>query len=63
MVLNDPPYSPRQVSECYKQLGKTVTYKDTSAEYYTKVKTEISRVVKPRRYMYYLWLELEWNRA
>lgn len=62
MVLNDPPYSPRQVSECYKQLGKTVTYKDTSAEYYTKVKKEISRVVKPRWYLYYLWLELKWHR-
>ena len=23
-VLYDPPYSPRQVAECYKQFGKTV---------------------------------------
>lgn len=24
VVLYDPPYSPRQVSECYKNLGQTV---------------------------------------
>lgn len=27
MVLYDPPYSPRQVSECYKSLGMTVNMK------------------------------------
>lgn len=27
MVLFDSPYSPRQVSECYKKLGKTVDHK------------------------------------
>ena len=25
-VLYDPPYSPRQVSECYKNLGQTVKH-------------------------------------
>ena len=29
MVLYDPPYSPRQVSECYTKLGKTVNMKTT----------------------------------
>lgn len=29
MVLYDPPYSPRQVSECYKALNKTVNMKTT----------------------------------
>lgn len=47
MVLCDPPYSPRQVSECYKQLGKTVTMMDTAFTWYTDVKKEISRVIKP----------------
>ena len=28
-VLYDPPYSPRQVSECYKKLGKTVDFTTT----------------------------------
>ena len=29
-VLYDPPYSPRQVSECYKVYGRTVTQEMTS---------------------------------
>ena len=28
-VLFDPPYSPRQVSECYKSLNKTVNMQTT----------------------------------
>lgn len=46
-VLYDPPYSPRQVSECYKRFGKTVDMKTTQASYWTKQKEEISRIVKP----------------
>lgn len=46
-VLYDPPYSPRQVSECYKKLGKTVDMKTTQASYWSKHKEEISRIVKP----------------
>lgn len=29
VVLFDPPYSPRQVSECYKEIGLKVTMSDT----------------------------------
>lgn len=29
IVLLDPPYSPRQISECYKIIGKQVTKEDT----------------------------------
>jgi len=29
MVLYDPPYSPRQVSECYRKLDKTVNMQTT----------------------------------
>ena len=28
-ILFDPPYSPRQISECYKGIGLKVTMKDT----------------------------------
>lgn len=45
-VLFDPPYSPRQVSECYKSLGKTVNMKTTQAKFWGDLKAEISRVVK-----------------
>lgn len=46
MVLYDPPYSPRQVSECYKTLGKTVNMSTTQASYWSNHKKEISRIVK-----------------
>ena len=47
VVLFDPPYSSRQVAECYKKLNKTVTMNDTNSGYFTKFKKEISRILKP----------------
>lgn len=46
MVLYDPPYSPRQVSECYTQLGKTVNMQTTQASYWSNHKREIGRIVR-----------------
>ena len=46
LILYDPPYSGRQVSECYTKLGKTVNMEDTNSGYWTKFKTEITRVLK-----------------
>lgn len=46
-VLYDPPYSPRQVAECYKQLGKTVNMQTTQAGYWGNQKAEIARIIKP----------------
>lgn len=46
-VLYDPPYSPRQVAECYKSLGKTVNMQTTQASYWSNQKKEIARIVKP----------------
>ena len=45
-VLYDPPYSPRQVTECYKRLNKVVTMQTTQASYWSRHKLEISRIVK-----------------
>ena len=45
-VLYDPPYSPRQVSECYKKLGKTVNMQTTQSSFWGNIKKEIARVVK-----------------
>lgn len=47
MVLYDPPYSPIQVSECYKSLGKTVNMQTTQASYWSNQKKEIGRILKP----------------
>lgn len=46
VVLYDPPYSPRQVSECYKKLNKTVNMETTQASYWSNHKKEIKRIVK-----------------
>lgn len=46
-VLYDPPYSPRQVSECYNDVGYNVTWDTTKASFWGNHKREISRIVKP----------------
>ena len=46
LVLYDPPYSPRQVSECYTSLGKTVNMQTTQSSYWGNQKKEISRIVE-----------------
>ena len=46
-VLYDPPFSPRQVSECYKGFGKEVTTETTQASFWGNQKKEIARIVKP----------------
>lgn len=46
VVLYDPPYSVRQVSECYKGVGLEVTQEDTQASFYTKIKDRIRPLVK-----------------
>jgi 16S rRNA G966 N2-methylase RsmD len=46
-VFYDPPYSLRQVSECYKNVGIEVTMETTQSSWRTKHINEISRVLKP----------------
>jgi len=47
-VLFDPPYSPRQVAECYKQFGlSTMRGELTKATFWSDQKDEIARIVKP----------------
>ena len=47
-VLYDPPYSPRQVAECYKALGITVNMQTTQASYWSRQKEAIGRIVKKK---------------
>jgi hypothetical protein len=56
-MLYDPPYSPRQVAECYKQFGCTVNMKTTQASYWSNQKKEISRIVKVGGYC----ITCSWN--
>lgn len=46
LILYDPPYSPRQVSESYKRLGKTVNMQTTQSSYWANQKNEIARIIK-----------------
>ncbi len=46
MILYDPPYSPRQVSEWYKSFGMTVNRETTQDSYWSKQKAEIQRITK-----------------
>jgi hypothetical protein len=47
-VLFDPPYSPRQISECYKAIGRIVTRTDTQdAALRKRVRTSLSRLLRP----------------
>lgn len=46
-VLYDPPYSPRQVAECYKAMGQTVNMETTQASFWGNLKKEVARIIKP----------------
>ena len=57
LVLYDPPYSSRQVAECYKRFGGTVDMQTTQASYWAKQKREIGRIVKPNGHV----ITCAWN--
>ena len=50
-VLFDPPYSPRQVSECYRRLDKSVNMTTTQSSYWGNIKKEIGRIVRVGGYV------------
>ena len=47
LVLFDPPYSARQVSECYKNNNISVNLETTQSVFWTKIKKEINRIIVP----------------
>jgi len=44
VLFDPPPYSSRQVSEVYKEVGLTVNMETTQSSFWTKLKKEIARV-------------------
>ena len=56
-VLFDPPYSGRQVKECYNALDIKVQMDDTNAFFYTCVKTPLIPKIKPGGYV----ISCGWN--
>lgn len=48
VVLFDPPYSPRQITECYQSIGKKATMQDTQNGRMNRlVKDGLDRMLKP----------------
>jgi hypothetical protein len=58
-VFYDPPYSLRQVSECYKNVGIEVTTKTTQSNWRTRHINEIARITKPNGIV----MSFGWNSA
>lgn len=56
-IVFDPPYSCRQVSECYKNVGMKATQIDTSARFYTRIKEAICNKIEPGGYA----ISFGWN--
>jgi len=47
-VLFDPPYSPRQIAECYQQIGRKAGTQDTqNSRLYKRVKDGLDRMLRP----------------
>jgi hypothetical protein len=44
-VLFDPPYTPRQLKECYDSMGQSLH--DTTSRVWARWKDEIARVIRP----------------
>lgn len=58
LVILDPPYSPRQISECYKSIGLEVGMKDTqSALMYQRVRNAVVPILHPHGIV----LSFGWN--
>lgn len=46
-IIFDPPYSKRQISECYTGIGLKATQEDTSELFYNRVKRAFENKVRP----------------
>lgn len=57
VLLYDPPYSPRQISEVYKKHGQSVNMQTTQSSYWSDQKKEISRITRGGGYA----ITCSWN--
>jgi hypothetical protein len=47
-IILDPPYSPRQIAECYQKIGKPITTEDTqNAALYRRVRDAAHNILRP----------------
>ena len=47
VFLCAPPYSPRQVKECYQGVGIKTTQQDTQSSFYIKIGHHVHQLIKP----------------
>lgn len=47
LVIFDPPYSARQVAECYSQIGRETTMQDTQGKSWSDWKSAIAEICAP----------------
>lgn len=48
LIIFDPPYSPRQISECYAEVGLKATMEDTqSAAFYAAMRDSAMKLIRP----------------
>lgn len=47
LVIMDPPYSPRQIKECYDSIGRVMTEKDALSSVHTQRRAAVDRVLEP----------------
>lgn len=60
LCLFDPPYSPRQIAECYKSIGRKVGMEDTQDGHWNKLwKDRIASLMKVRSHV----ISFGWNSA
>jgi hypothetical protein len=45
LVIFDPPYSSRQVAECYQQIGRKTTMQDTQGKSWSDWKSAIAKII------------------
>lgn len=60
VAILDPPYSPRQISECYREIGRKPSMVDTqNAALYARVRNALRPVLRPGAVV----LSFGWNSA
>lgn len=57
LVILDPPYSPRQITECYASIGKKTTMQDTQSSFYSKLRDAVIPILAPEATI----LSFGWN--
>lgn len=57
LLILDPPYSPRQISECYNQIGRNCGMEDTQSSFWTNMRNAFDPIVETGGYV----LSFGWN--